>query len=84
MEEVHGKQYSLADFTSPTNFKSYDELKTRLDAVLSGTVVANTTVQTLMEDEPSSTIKVDTKPEPAPTVEVDDDAMSYFEKLAEE
>jgi hypothetical protein len=37
-----------------------------------------------MEDEPSSTIKVDTKPEPAPTVEVDDDAMSYFEKLAEE
>jgi len=84
LEGIYGKQYSLADFTSPTNFKSYDELKTRLDAVLSGTVVANTTVQTLMEDEPSSTIKVDTKPEPAPTVEVDDDAMSYFEKLAEE
>lgn len=85
LEEMYNKQYSLADFTSPTNFKSYDELKTRLDAVLSGTVVANTTVQTLMESEPSSAIKVDTKPEPAPTVEVvdDDDAMSYFEKLAE-
>ena len=88
LEELYGKQYSLADFTSPTNFKSYDELKTRLDAVLSGTVVANTTVQTLMEDEPSASAKVDTKPEPAPSVEVvddeDDDAMSYFEKLAEE
>ena len=88
LEELYSKQYSLADFTSPTNFKSYDELKTRLDAVLSGTVVANTTVQTLMEDEPSVSAKVDTKPEPAPTVEVvddeDDDAMSYFEKLAEE
>jgi len=84
LEEMYNKQYSLADFTSPTNFKSYDELKTRLDAVLSGTVVANTTVQTLMESEPSSAIKVDTKPEPAPTVEADDDdAMSYFEKLAE-
>ena len=88
LEELYSKQYSLADFTSPTNFKSYDELKTRLDAVLSGTVVANTTVQTLMEDEPSVSAKVDTKPEPAPSVEVvddeDDDAMSYFEKLAEE
>ena len=84
LEEMYNKQYSLADFTSPTNFKSYDELKTRLDAVLSGTVVANTTVQTLMESEPSSAIKVDTKPEPSPTVEADDDdAMSYFEKLAE-
>ena len=50
LEELYSKQYSLADFTSPTNFKSYDELKTRLDAVLSGTVVANNTVQTLMED----------------------------------
>ena len=89
LEELYGKQYSLADFTSPTNFKSYDELKTRLDAVLSGTVVANTTVQTLMEDEPTSTVKVDTKPKSTPTVEVvvdndEDDAMSYFEKLAEE
>ena len=88
LEELYSKQYSLADFTSPTNFKSYDELKTRLDAVLSGTVVATTTVQTLMEDEPSASAKVDTKPEPAPSVEVvddeDDDAMSYFEKLAEE
>ena len=88
LEEVFNKQYSLAEFTALSNFKSYDELKTRLDAVLSGTVVANTTVQTLMEDEPSASAKVDTKPEPAPSVEVvddeDDDAMSYFEKLAEE
>ena len=83
LEEVWKKEYPLSEFTAPTNFKSYDELKTRLDAVLSGTVVANTTVQTLMESEPSSAIKVDTKPEPAPTVEADDDAMSYFEKLAE-
>ena len=85
LEGIYKKQYSLNEFTAASNFKSYDELKTRLDAVLSGTVVANTTVQTLMESEPSSAIKVDTKPEPAPTVEADDDdAMSYFEKLANE
>ncbi len=81
LEEVYGKQYSLVDFTATTNFKSYDELKTRLDAVLSGTVVANTTVQTLMEDEPTAPVGVDTKPV---SNDDDDDAMSYFEKLAAE
>ena len=86
LEEVFYKQYTLAEFTAPSNFKSYDELKTRLDMVLSGTVAANTTVETLMEDEPTATTSVDTKEEPAPKLSVvednDDDAMSYFEKLA--
>jgi hypothetical protein len=86
LEEMYSKQYSLADFTSPTNFKSYDELKTRMDAVLSGTVAANMTVQTLMESEPTAPVAVNTKPAPPPNVSVDDDddAMSYFEKLTEE
>ena len=86
LEEVFNKQYSLAEFTALSNFKSYDELKTRLDMVLSGTVAANTTVETLMEDEPTATTSVGTKEEPAPKLSVvednDDDAMSYFEKLA--
>ena len=86
LEEIYKKQYSLAEFTAPTNFKSYNELKTRLDMVLSGTVAANSTVETLMEDEPTATATVDTKPAPTVTVteDNDDDAMSYFEKLAEE
>ena len=87
LEEVFNKQYSLAEFTSLSNFKSYDELKTRLDMVLSGTVAANTTVETLMEDEPTVKPTVKTKEEPAPTIssvdDDDDDAMSYFEKLVE-
>ena len=86
IEEVWKKQYGLKEFTAPTNFKSYDELKTRLNAVLSGnTFVGSAT--TLMEDEPSTTITVDTKAEDVPTVETstdnDADTMSYFEKLAE-
>ena len=86
LEEIYGKQYSLAEFTAPSNFKSYDELKTRLDMVLSCTVAANSTVETFMEDEPTATPTVDTKPAPTVTVteDDDDDAMSYFEKLAEE
>jgi len=90
LEGIYKKQYSLNEFTAASNFKSYDELKTRLDMVLSGTVAANTTVQTLMEDEPTASLTVDTKETPAPTVTVsadnddEDDAMSYFEKLAED
>ena len=43
MEEVFNSQHDLQEFLAPTNFKSYDELKTRLDVVLSGTVTAKTT-----------------------------------------
>ena len=89
LEEVWKKQYSLKDYTAPTNFKSYDELKTRLDMVLAGTtVVGNVTDVTTSFDEPAETVTVDTKEEPAPKVSVTDDdeedTMSYFEKLAEE
>ena len=89
LEEVWGKQYSLEEFTAPTNFKSYDELKNRLDLVLAGTTAIGTAATTTVEDEPVvSTVTVDTKEEPAPTVAVsdddDEDSMSYFEKLAAE
>ena len=52
LESVWGSQYSLAEFTAPSNFKTYDELKTRLEMVLSG-VTKTGTVETLMEDEPT-------------------------------
>jgi hypothetical protein len=85
LEEVWKKQYSLKEFTAPTNFKSYDELKTRLDTVLAGTTVVGNV--TTAFDEPVETVTVDTKEEPAPSVTVTDeedkDTLSYFEKLAE-
>ena len=78
IERIWKEQYSLADFTAPSNFKSYEELKTRLDAVLSGKqVVSNQTV----EDEPIASPKVDTKPVESKQVE-DEDTMDYFNKLA--
>ena len=79
LEKIYKSQYSLDEFTAPTNFKSYDELKTRLDMVLSGTVAVST-VETLMEDEPTAPVVVDTKAVSA--TDDEDDAMSYFEKLA--
>ena len=82
IEEIWKRQYPLAEHTAATNFKSYDELKTRLDTVLSGTVsVGNVTDE--LQDAPVATPKVDTKPVEAPTSNDDEaDTMEYFEKLA--
>ena len=84
IEEVWKKQYSLTEFTAATNFKSYDELKTRLGMVLAGTTTVGTAAK-VMESEPVETVTVDTKP--VTNVEVssdeEDDTLSYFEKLAE-
>ena len=86
IEGVWKKQYSLNEFTASTNFKSYDELKTRLDTVLSGkTTVGNVTDS--IKEEPVATPKVDTTPSEAPKVATsvdseDQDSMDYFNKLA--
>ena len=83
--KVWKSQYSLAEFTAASNFKSYDELKTRLDAVLSGTVKVGNVADDL-DDAPVAKPKVDTKPVTTkvetPVVE-EDDTLAYFEKLAE-
>ena len=97
IEEVWNKQYSLTEFTAPTNFKSYDELKTRMNMVLAGTTRVGSAT-TLMEDEPVATPTVDTKEVPAVSAKErgqtvttvpagykdgdDDGALDYFQKLA--
>ena len=85
LEEVWKKQYPLSEFSAETNFKSYDELKKRMDMVLAGTTTVGNAAA-VMEDAPWVEPKVDTKPTPAPTVDNgdDEDTMSYFEKLAKE
>ena len=82
IEEVWKKQYPLSEFTATTNFKSYEELKARLDAVLSGSVTVGNVAEQ-MENEPMETPKVDTTPvESISTQEEEEDTMDYFAKLA--
>jgi hypothetical protein len=93
MEAIWKKQYSLAEFVSPDQFKSYEEMKKRLDSVLGG---KSTRVDSEVEDEddyrgPAPSLTEDLRSElnnlkPARPVEDDDDddALSYFAKLAED
>ena len=77
IEAVCQKAYPLKEFTAADNFKSYDELKTRLDIVLSGKTVVGNVAETI-EESPVET-KTETKETKSETT---DDTFSYFEKLA--
>jgi len=88
LEAIYNKQHSLNEFVAPSNFKSYDELKARLDAVLTGSVVTGkSAAQMVEEDTTDFTPQFKSAPAPEPVsvdADEDDDAMSYFEKLANE
>jgi hypothetical protein len=90
LESIYNKEHSLAEFLAPSNFKSYDELKARLDAVLTGSVTTGKTAAQMVEEDTTDftpTFKSEPTPEPVSVSAVDDDeddAMSYFQKLANE
>lgn len=89
--EVVNQQYKLSEFTDPKNFKSYDELKKKLETVLNGAPVGGETANDI------ATAEYDTAPAPQPRAAAapapkskpaasddDDDMMSYFQSIADE
>jgi hypothetical protein len=90
VEEVCGKAYALSEFSQSTNFKSYEELQTRMDIVLSGTTKVGNVQESIQKEvrQTDSNPQVEaTQPqsmEPTPIIapKEEDDTMSYFEKLA--
>ena len=88
MEEIWKKEFSLAELVAADQFKSYDELKTRLGYVLGNKQVRNDaeTVEQEVEDVRASAPVVETVESVSrvSTEDEDDDAMSYFAKLAAE
>ena len=90
IEEIWNKQYALKPFLAPENFKSYDELKSKLDKVLSG--VRNTGTAEDVAIPPAAQVSkpdvvAETVSAPTAAVEEDEDSdetLSYFSKLAEE
>ena len=88
LEAVWKKEHSLKAFLDPSNFKTYDELKTKLDKVLNGTATVKPKVQRDEEEDfvapaPKQKAAAPTTP-PWQTDEDDDDNISFFKKLAEE
>jgi hypothetical protein len=95
MEAIWKRQYSLAELVAPDQFKTYDELKKRLDYVLGNKgsrrqdpevadeeETSRGTVQDLDEDLRTELSNLSSS-KSSSYDEDDDDTMSYFAKLAE-
>jgi hypothetical protein len=95
MEAIWKKQYSLAELVAPDQFKSYDELKKRLDYVLGNKGTRRQDPEVADEEEtsrgPVRDLDEDLRTElsnlssskSSSYDEDDDDTLSYFAKLAE-
>lgn len=97
LEHIWKSQHSLQELVDPKNFKSYDELKTKLYRVLGldgGKHAPRTTAE---DDEPAvmdfkprfkeavaSEPKRDDSSPPWSNDDYDDDSLSFFKKLAED
>ena len=93
LEEIWKTQYSLQEFVNRDQFKSYDELKARLEKALAlggATAVGATAAATAVEDtvpwnEPEQAAAPSIPEAKQPAQEEDeDDSLSFFEKLANE
>ena len=86
--KIANQQHKLAEFLDRKNFKSYDELKKKLEEVLSGDSFASKSAAELSEEERpvAAAPKIASKPAPsiASASDDDEDVMSYFEKIAKE
>jgi hypothetical protein len=86
---IANSQHKLSEFIDRKNFKSYDELKKKLNEVLSGDSFASKSAAEIAEQEDrpvAAAPKVASKPAPKmPEINDDDeDVMSYFQKIAQE
>ncbi|MDW7641570.1 MAG: hypothetical protein SCG72_04110 [Nitrosarchaeum sp.] len=87
LEALWKKENSLAEFLSASNFKSYEDLEKRLNQVLGGKQPQRKIDSEVQDEE--YTPEVEEKSytpsfkAPKPVDEDEDDALSYFQRLAE-
>jgi hypothetical protein len=80
LEEIYDRCYDISEFTDPANYKSYDELKARLQMVL-GEKTSNWRDERVEQEPVRQSAPA---PVPASADAEEDDTLSYFAKLAEE
>jgi hypothetical protein len=89
LEGIYNKLYALSEFTDPKSYKSYAELKAKLNQVLGDESMPMTTAESISLDEVDDTPRVSAKVAKEPQLDLpprdddeDDDTLSYFAKLA--
>ena len=88
LEALWKAEHSLQEFLDPSNFKSYDELQTKLNRVLGldgATVTQSADKAVLDEVAPAAPSAVAAAPStPEVDTEDDDESLSFFKKLAQD
>ena len=77
LEGLYNNLHSLTQFLETDNFKSYDDLKTKLNRVLTGNSVVGTVEKFSAPEKKEETVTTVSD-------EGEEDTMSYFAKLADE
>ena len=83
IKAIWEKQYPLKPFLDASNFKSYEELKEKLNRVITGTKTTDTVENVDLPSTSTGTVKSKDGASTAPASE-SDDTLDYFSKLAEE
>ena len=87
LEEVYNKLYSLQDFLKPENYKTYDELKMKLNRVLgvdAGVSMDTPSPAPVVEEPVIASDDAMPFGEPDSANAEEEDTLSYFAKLAKE
>ena len=90
LEGVYNRMHSLSEYNDPKQYKSYEELKTRLHRVLgeeAGDTLTTAESVSLDESTPAPQPKavpspIETADSSLPDDDTNDDTLSYFAKLA--
>ena len=92
LEQIYDKMFDLQEFIDPVNYKTYDELKSKLQRVLGEDTVsmgAPTMKEEVQMNEPVAAAPIQNVTEISEVpvsneTETEDDTMSYFAKLAQQ
>ena len=82
IKSIWSSQHPLKPFLAPDNFKTYDELKEKLNRTITGVRSAQTADKTDLPPKNGSAVAKSS--DVTPSASEDDDTLSYFSKLAEE
>ena len=84
LEAVYNTLHDLGEFVDPKNYKSYAELSKKLYEVLGETPVVTTTEAVSLDEVKEAPVVAPTAESVSEPTAEDDDAMSFFAKLAKE
>ena len=83
IKAIWEKQYPLKPFVDPSNFKTYDELKEKLNRVITGTQSTATVDSVDLPPQTTTSVEMPKVSESKPASD-EDDTLDYFSKLADE